>query len=122
MLTNIYMSAEPAVATLKLPTVVVAVAFMSAVAELLSIAAIAVWTELTVVLPVNTLFATQYFADTACMFWKSNSLVTRCKDTTTTSIKLVTKKINGGYNGLDDRIKKFTKYWTELQKDPTLWS
>jgi predicted chitinase len=56
------------------------------------------------------------------MFWKTNSLVNRCKDSTTTSIKLVTKKINGGYNGLDDRIKKFTKYWTELQKDPTLWS
>jgi len=66
--------------------------------------------------------ATQYFADTACMFWKTNNLVNRCKDSTTTSIKLVTKKINGGYNGIDDRIKKFTKYWTELQKDPTLWS
>jgi len=66
--------------------------------------------------------ATEYFADTACMFWKSNALKNRCKDDTTTSIKLVTKKINGGYNGLADRIKKFTKYWTELQKDPTLWS
>ena len=42
--------------------VVVAVAFISAVAELLSIPAIAVCTALTVVLPVNTSFATQYFA------------------------------------------------------------
>ena len=40
--------------------------------------------------------ATQYFADTACMFWKTNSLVTRCKDSTTTSIKLVTKKNYAG--------------------------
>jgi predicted chitinase len=56
------------------------------------------------------------------MFWKSNKLGKRCVDDTTTSIKVVTKKINGGYNGLDDRIRKFTKYWTELQKDPTLWT
>jgi predicted chitinase len=43
-------------------------------------------------------------------------------DSSITTIKVVTKRINGGYNGLDDRIKKFTNYWEELQKDPTLWS
>ena len=69
-----------------------------------------------------SIVATEYFADTACMFWKSNKLAKRCTDSTTTTIKVVTKKINGGFNGLDDRIKKFTKYWTELQRDPTLWS
>lgn len=69
-----------------------------------------------------TIVASQYFADTACMFWKSNKLAKRCTDSTTTTIKVVTKKINGGFNGLDDRIRKFTKYWTELQRDPTLWS
>ena len=66
--------------------------------------------------------ATKYYADTACLFWKTNKLANKCKDDSTTTIKVVTKKINGGYNGLADRIKKFTKYWTELQKDPTLWS
>jgi len=66
--------------------------------------------------------ASEYYADTACMFWKSNKLAKKCTDDTTTTIKVVTKKINGGYNGLDDRIRKFTKYWTELQKDPTLWT
>ena len=69
-----------------------------------------------------SIVASEYYADTACMFWKSNKLAKRCADDTTTSVKLITKKINGGYNGLDDRIRKFTKYWTELQKDPTLWS
>lgn len=66
--------------------------------------------------------ASQYFADTACMFWKSNNLAKRCADSSINSIKKVTKKINGGFNGLSDRTKKFTKYWTELQRDPTLWS
>lgn len=69
-----------------------------------------------------TIVASEYFADTACMFWKTNKLGKRCTDDTTTTIKVVTKKINGGFNGLDDRIRKFTKYWTELQRDPTLWS
>ena len=69
-----------------------------------------------------TIVATKYFADTACMFWKSNKLGAKCVDSSTTTIKVVTKRINGGYNGLDDRIKKFAKYWEELQKDPTLWT
>jgi putative chitinase len=69
-----------------------------------------------------TIVGTKYFADTACMFWKSNKLGAKCVDASTTTIKIVTKRINGGYNGLDDRIKKFAKYWEELQKDPTLWT
>ncbi len=69
-----------------------------------------------------TIVATKYFADTACMFWKSHRLDTKAVDSTETTIKVITKKINGGYNGLTDRIKKFNLYWKELQKDPTLWS
>ncbi len=69
-----------------------------------------------------TIVATKYFADTACMFWKSNKLGAKCVDSSTTTIKVITKRINGGYNGLDDRIKKFTRYWEELQKNPTLWT
>ncbi len=69
-----------------------------------------------------TIVATKYFADTACMFWKSNKLDTKAVDSTETTIKVITKRINGGYNGLEDRMKKFKLYWTELQKDPTLWS
>jgi len=66
--------------------------------------------------------ATKYYADTACLFWKSNRLGDKSVDSSTTTIKVVTKRINGGYNGLDDRIKKFTLYWTDLQKDNTLWA
>ena len=69
-----------------------------------------------------TLVGSKYYADTACLFWKANKLGEKCKDSTTVTIKVITKRINGGYNGLDDRIKKFTMYWTELQKDPTLWA
>ena len=69
-----------------------------------------------------TIVGSKYFADTACLFWKANKLGEKCKDSSTTTIKVVTKRINGGYNGLDDRVKKFSMYWTELQKDPTLWA
>lgn len=69
-----------------------------------------------------TIVATKYFADTACMFWKSHKLDSKAVDSSETTIKVITKKINGGYNGLADRMKKFKLYWTELQKDPTLWS
>ena len=69
-----------------------------------------------------TAVATKYYADTACLFWKSNRLGAKCVDSSITTIKVVTKRINGGYNGLDDRIKKFTLYWTDLQKDNTLWA
>jgi putative chitinase len=69
-----------------------------------------------------TIVATRYFADTACMFWKSNKLDAKAVDSSETTIKVISKRINGGYNGLADRMKKFKLYWTELQKDPTLWS
>lgn len=69
-----------------------------------------------------TIVASKYFADTACMFWKANRLGEKCVDSSLNTLKIVTKRINGGYNGLDDRAKKFAKYWEELQKDPTLWA
>lgn len=69
-----------------------------------------------------TIVASKYYSDTACMFWVSHRLGAKCTDSSTQSIKIITKKINGGYNGLEDRVKKFTKYWEDLQKDPTLWA
>jgi predicted chitinase len=56
------------------------------------------------------------------MFWKSNKLDAKAVNSSETTIKVISKRINGGYNGLADRMKKFKLYWTELQKDPTLWS
>lgn len=69
-----------------------------------------------------TIVASKYYSDTACMFWVSHKLGSKCTDSSITTIKIITKKINGGYNGLDDRTKKFAKYWEDLQKDPTLWA
>lgn len=69
-----------------------------------------------------TIVATKYFADTACMFWKSNKLGAKCVDSSTTTIKVITKRINGGYNGLDDRKKKFCAYWKKLKENPNLYS
>ena len=66
--------------------------------------------------------ATKYAADTATWFWQTRNLNKYAVDDSLASIKAITRRINGGFNGLDDRIRKFTKYWTELQKDPTLWS
>ena len=42
----------------------------------------------------------------ACFFWKSNNLN---KDADAGDIKTITKKINGGYIGLEDRMKHYTK-------------
>jgi putative chitinase len=66
--------------------------------------------------------AQQYYADTACLFWKSNSLGPKCVNSSIDTIKVVTKRINGGYNGLNDRVSRFAVYWRELQRDPTLWA
>jgi putative chitinase len=68
------------------------------------------------------LVATLYKADSACLYWASNKLSKYTTDSTIDTVKTITKRINGGFNGLDDRVKKFSKYWTELQKDPTLWT
>lgn len=68
------------------------------------------------------LVATNYFAETPCLYWISRGLGKYATGSELSNIKSITRRINGGFNGLDDRIKKFTKYWTELQKDETLWS
>ena len=43
-------------------------------------------------------------AQSACWFWETNNLN---KEADAGDIKLMTKKINGGYIGLDDRIKHY---------------
>jgi putative chitinase len=68
------------------------------------------------------LVSSRYKADSACLYWVSNKLSNYVVDSSITTIKTITKRINGGFVGLNDRVKKFSKYWTELQKDPTLWS
>jgi putative chitinase len=69
-----------------------------------------------------TLVSNKYYADVSCLFWKANRIDQIATDVSERTIKYVTKKINGGYNGLAERIRLFNMYWVELQKDPTLWS
>ncbi len=50
----------------------------------------------------STLESPEFATKSACWFWQTNSL-NPISDTD--NIKAVTKRINGGYNGLEDRIK-----------------
>lgn len=68
------------------------------------------------------LVETKFPADSACYFWTKNNLKKYAVDATDDSIKKLTKRINGGQNGLADRKEKFKLYWGELEKDNTLWS
>jgi putative chitinase len=65
---------------------------------------------------------TEYPGDSACFFWTSNKLKNYITDDNDTSLKKLTKRINGGDKGIVDRKRKFIMYWNELQKDPKLWS
>jgi putative chitinase len=66
--------------------------------------------------------AQQYYAETACLFWTANRLGEKCIDSSILTVKVITRRINGGYNGLEDRIKRFSVYWKEVQRDPKLWT
>jgi predicted chitinase len=52
-------------------------------------------------------------AKTAMWFWKKNKLGDAAKSG---DVKAITRKINGGENGLADRANKFDKYLAEAQK------
>jgi len=61
------------------------------------------------------LVATKYPLASAAFFFKSNNLWTICdKGADTSTITAVTKRVNGGTNGLDDRIKHFNEYYNLL--------
>lgn len=56
------------------------------------------------------LIATEYAFDSAIFFFTRNKLWALCKDCSDASILSVTKRINGGVNGLADRVAKTKKY------------
>ena len=62
------------------------------------------------------LVATKYPFESAIWFFKNNNIFSLAKDLSDNSIIAVTKKVNGGLNGLADRKDK-TKYFYELLKD-----
>jgi len=58
---------------------------------------------------------TEYIIDSAIWFFNKNRLWSLCTDISNETIKRVTKKINGGFNGLDDRIEKINKYYNWIK-------
>lgn len=57
------------------------------------------------------LVATKYPMMSAAYFFDSNKLWAICdKGSDTTTVTAVTKKVNGGTNGLDDRLRYFNKF------------
>ena len=61
------------------------------------------------------LIATKYPMDSAIWFFDKNKLWDICdKGGTTEVVTLVTKRVNGGTNGLDDRLAKFNTFNTLL--------
>jgi len=62
------------------------------------------------------LVATKYPLMSAAFFFNTNSLWKICDKGATPSVVLeLTKRINGGTNGLDDRQAKFTKYYNLIK-------
>lgn len=56
------------------------------------------------------LVESDYAFESAIYFFNENSLFDLCTDLTEDTIKKLTKRINGGYNGLDHRIELTEKY------------
>ena len=62
------------------------------------------------------LVATKYPFMSAATFFEKNKLWTICdKGSNTATITSLTKRINGGTNGLNDRIQKFNKFYNLLK-------
>lgn len=62
------------------------------------------------------LVASKYFLEAAKFFFDKNKLWQYCKTVDNNSITKVTKLINGGTNGIEDRILKTNKYYTWLNQ------
>lgn len=66
--------------------------------------------------------AIKYAADTATWFWQTRNLNKYAVDDSLASIKAITRRINGGFNGLQDRVNRFQDYWAILKDDPTAFT
>lgn len=58
----------------------------------------------------------KYYLETAYWYFKANNIFNICTDIEISTIKKVTKKINGGYNNLNHRIKLTEKYYNILKE------
>lgn len=62
------------------------------------------------------LIATKYPLTSAAFFFNNNNLWTICdKGATSDVVLLLTKRVNGGTNGLQDRINKFNLYYNSIK-------
>lgn len=60
------------------------------------------------------IIADRYFFESALFFFDENRLWTLCDEVTNNSIIALTRRINGGTNGLQDRIELTNKYYSLL--------
>jgi len=65
------------------------------------------------------LVATKYYADSAAYWWKSIGKVSGLANdgSSDRDVRRVTKRVNGGFNGIEDRLTKFDYYWSEIEKN-----
>jgi putative chitinase len=62
------------------------------------------------------LVAEKYPLMSAAFFFDSNNLWSTCdQGDSVETVRKVTRRVNGGYHGLEDRISKFKKYWSLLK-------
>lgn len=58
---------------------------------------------------------TDYILDSAMWFFNKNKIWALCTDIKDQTIQQITKKVNGGLNGLNDRIRKVNKYYNWIK-------
>lgn len=72
------------------------------------------WLKLTDLNPDDV--ADKYYWETALFFFEKNKIFSKCTDLSEKTITTVSKIINGGTNGLEDRISKTKYYYSLLNK------
>jgi putative chitinase len=61
-------------------------------------------------------------SDASCWFWKMRQFTRHSKVVTLHACGEVSYRVNGSRDTVAKRWKETLKYWTELQRDPTLWT
>lgn len=61
------------------------------------------------------LVASSYYFQSALFFFQKNNLWQMCNQVNDASIASVTLRINGGYNGLEDRVEKTKFFYNKLR-------
>lgn len=62
------------------------------------------------------LVASVFFLDSAKWFFDTNNIWSMCRDVTRPTIEAITRRINGGLNGIDDRVLQTNQAWQLLNR------